>query len=199
MDGYRHQELSDETLEKDIEAAVCVDPSPEFLPRIRERIANERVREGWLWSGSRRWAGAAAAVTAVAVIAVWTLRDPSRAPREAHLTGTPPVESITPSVEPALPAPALVASSAESQKPVSPPVARTSRLTRTPAVVKRPEVLISLDEAVALRQLIVAVAARQVQATDIPQLAAASAPLPTIEEIVLEPIELSPLDGLESE
>jgi hypothetical protein len=65
--------------------------------------------------------------------------------------------------------------------------------------VKRPEVLISLDEAVALRQLIVAIAARQVQATDIPQLTAASAPLPTIKEIVLEPIELSPLDGLESE
>jgi hypothetical protein len=199
MDGYRHQELSDETLEKDIEAAVCVDPSPEFLPRIRERIATERVREGWLWSGSRRWAGAAAVVTAVAVIAVWTLRDPSRAPREAHITDTPPVESITPSVEPALPAPALVASSAESQKPVSAPVVHTSRLTRTPAVVKRPEVLISLDEAVALRQLIVAIAARQVQATDIPQLAAGSAPLPTIEEIVLEPIELSPIDGLESE
>jgi hypothetical protein len=199
MDGYGHQELSDETLEKEIEAALGVDPSPEFLPRIRERIANERVREEWFWSGSWRWAGVAAVVTAAAVIAVWTLRDPSRAPREAHITDTAPAESTTPPVEPALPAPALVASSAESPQPVSAPVARTVRSTRTPAVVARPEVLISLDEAVALRQLVVAIAARQVQATDIPQLAAESAPLPTIEEIVLEPIELSPLDGLESE
>ena len=44
MDGYRHQELSDETLEKDIEAALGVDPSPEFLPRVRARIANERMQ-----------------------------------------------------------------------------------------------------------------------------------------------------------
>ena len=68
-----------------------------------------------------------------------------------------------------------------------------------PAVVARPEVLVSLDEAAALRQLIGAIAARQVEAMDIPQLAAESAPLPMIEEIVLEPIKLSPLDGLESE
>ena len=45
----------------------------------------------------------------------------------------------------------------------------------------------------------VAIAARQVEAMDIPQLGAESAPLPPIEEIVLEPIKLSPLAGLESE
>ena len=87
MDGYGHQELTDETLEKDIEAALGVDPSPEFLPRIRARIANERMQEGWFWSVSWRWARVAAVVTAVAVIAVWTLRDPSRASRQAHRHG----------------------------------------------------------------------------------------------------------------
>ena len=198
MDGYRHQELTDETLEKDIEAALGVDPSPEFLPRIRARIANERMQEGWFSSESWRWARVAAVVTAVAVIAVWTLRNPSRAQREAH-TDTPPVESTTLRVDSALPAPALTASSAESPKPVSAPAVRTVRSTRTPVAVARLEVVISRDEAVALRQLIVAIAARQVQATDIPQLGAESAPLPQMEEIVLEPIKLSPLDGLESE
>ena len=127
MDGYRHQELSDETLEKDIEAALGVDPSPEFLPRIRARIANERMQEGWFWSASWRWARVAAVVTAVAVIAVWTLRDPSRAPRQAHVVDTPPVESTPPPVDSALPASALVASSVESPKPVSAPVARAER------------------------------------------------------------------------
>ena len=95
MDGYRHQELTDETLEKDIEAALGVDPSPEFLPRIRVRIANERIQEGWFSSVLWRWARVAAVVTAVAVIAVWTLRDPSRVRREAHITDTPPVESTS--------------------------------------------------------------------------------------------------------
>jgi hypothetical protein len=199
MDGYRHQELTDETLEKDIEAALGVDPSPGFLPRIRARITNERMQEGWFWSVSWRWARVAAVVTAVAVIAAWTLRDPSRAPREAHIMETPPVESTPPPVDSAFPAATLVASSAESPKPLSAPVARAVRSTRTPAVVARPEVLVSLDEAAALRQLIGAIVARHVEATDIPQLAAESAPLPMIEEIVLEPIELRPLDGLESE
>ncbi len=199
MDGYRHQELTGETLEKDIEAALGVDPSPGFLPRVRARIANERMQDGWFWSASWRWARVAAVVTAVAVIAVWTLRDPSRAPRQPHVVDTPPVESTPPPVDSALPAPALVASSAESSKPVSAPVARAERSTRHPAVVARPEVLVSLDEAAALRQLIGAIAARQVEAMDIPRLAAESAPLPMIEEIVLEPIELRPLDGLESE
>ena len=55
MDGYRHQELTDETLAKDIEAALGVDASPEFLPRIRARIANERMQEGWFSSVSWRW------------------------------------------------------------------------------------------------------------------------------------------------
>jgi hypothetical protein len=192
MDGYRHQEVTDETLEKDIEAALGVDPSPGFLPRIRARIANERIQEGWFWSASWRWARVAAVVTAVAVIAVWTLRDPSRAPRQPHVVDTPPVESTPPPVDSALPAPALVASSAESSKPVSAPVARAERSTRHPAVVARPEVLVSLDEAAALRQLIGAIAARQVEAMDIPRLAAESAPLPMIEEIVLEPIETAP-------
>ncbi len=56
MDGYKHQELSDETLEREIEAALGVEPSPEFLPRVRARIANERMQDGWFSSASWRWA-----------------------------------------------------------------------------------------------------------------------------------------------
>jgi hypothetical protein len=44
-----------------------------------------------------------------------------------------------------------------------------------------------------------AIAARQVDETDIPELGGESAPLPPIEEIVLEPINLSPMAGLEGE
>ena len=62
-----------------------------------------------------------------------------------------------------------------------------------------PEVVISREEGVALRQLVAAIAARQVEAADIPKLEGESAPLAPIEEIVLEPIELSPIAGLEGE
>jgi len=198
MDGHKRQGMSDEALEREIEAALGVEPSPEFLPRIRARIANERV-EGWFSSASWRWAGVVAVVTAVAIVGVWTLREPAPAPRDASITTTPPVETTTPPAEAGGQAPALVASSAAAPKPLSAPVVRTVRSMHTPAVEARPEVVISRNEAVALRQLIVAIAARQLEATDIPQLGAESAPLPPIEEIVREPIKLSPIAGLESE
>jgi hypothetical protein len=61
------------------------------------------------------------------------------------------------------------------------------------------EVVISPDDAAALRQLVAALTARQVEATDIPALGAESAPLPALEEIVVAPINISPLAALEGE
>jgi len=190
MDGHKRT-LSDEMLEREIEAALGVDPSPEFLPRLRARMASERLNEGWVRPGLWRWAGAGVAVAAVVISALWISDNSVPAPQEAHLTTIPPVE-------PARRVPEVVASSAESPKPARASGVRTVRSTRRP-VEAHPEVVISPNEAMALRQLVAAIAARQVEATDIPQLAAESAPLPPIEEIILEPIKLSPLDGLESE
>jgi len=191
MDAYEHEELIDEALEKEIEAALGVDPSPEFLPRIRARIAREHVSAGWIWSAPWRWAGAALAVVAVAIATLWISDNSVPAPREAHLT-------TIPQVEPARRVPEAVASSAESPKPATASGVRTVRSTRRP-VEAHSEVVISPNDAMALRQLVVAIAARQIEAVDIPTLGAESAPLPPIEEIVLEPIELSPIAGLEGE
>jgi hypothetical protein len=191
MDGHRHEGMSDETLEREIEAALGVDPSPEFLPRIRARIASERVTEGWLWPGRWQWAGAAIVVIAVAVIAVWTLREPAPAPRGAQIANAPTVEA-------GRRGPELLESSSETPKPVSASVIRVARSTRR-AIEVQPDVVVSPDEAVALRQLVAAIAARQVEAADIPDLGAESVPLPPLDEIVLEPIKLSPIVGLEGE
>ena len=60
MDSHKHEELRDELLEREIEAALDVDPSPEFLARVRTRISDERVQR-WPWPGP--WAWASAAVT----------------------------------------------------------------------------------------------------------------------------------------
>lgn len=184
MDGHKREGVSDEALEREIETALGVDPSPEFLPRVRARVAREYVQEGWFSSALWRWAGAAAVVTAVAIIGVLTLRDPAPAPREVRIT--PPVETAAPVVEPARLEPDPVAS------------ARAPKAVRVRAV--RPfEVVISPDDAAALRQLVAALTARQVEATDIPALGAESAPLPALEEIVVAPINISPLAALEGE
>jgi len=63
----------------------------------------------------------------------------------------------------------------------------------------RREVMVSPDEATALRHLVTAITTRQLVVGDIPPLGPPSAPLPPIEEIVLEPITLSPIAGLETE
>ena len=191
MDAYEHEELSDAALEKEIEAALGVDPSPEFLPRLRARIASERLNEGGVWPGLWRWAGAGVAVAAVVIAVLWIADTSVPAPREAHLTTIPPVE-------PARRVPEVVAPSAESPKPARASGVGSVRSTRQP-VEAHSEVVISPNEAMALRQLVAAIAARQVEAVDIPKLGAESAPLPPIEEIVLEPIELSPMAGLVSE
>jgi len=189
MDGHKRQGMSDEVLEREIEAALGVEPSPEFLPRIRTRIANERVQEGWFSSASWRWAIVLAGATAVVVLGLWIVREPAPA-REVARAVPPPVVEPPPSV------PEVIVSVPETARPVVTPLMRQVR-TPQPQAIALSAVVISPDDAVALRQLVVAIAARQVEATDIPQLGAESAPLPLIEEIVLEPIELSPIAGLE--
>ena len=125
MDGYRHQELIDETLEKDIEAALGVDPSPEFLPRIRARIANERMQEGWFSSASWRWAIVLAGATAVVVLGLWIVREPAPA-REVARAVPPPVVEPPPSV------PEVIVSVPETARTSED--ARGSRSARLPAL-----------------------------------------------------------------
>ncbi len=189
MDGHQHEELSDEALAKEIEAAFAVDPSPEFLPRVRACIATERARQGWMWSW--RWAEAVAVLAGAGVIAVWTLREPVPAPRDPRITNASPREPMGES-------PRLGEPSGRTPNPVSASSIRTAHSTRR-AVETKPEVVVSPGEAAALRQLVVAIAARQVEAGDIPKLEGESVPLAPIGEIVLEPIELSPIAGLDGE
>ena len=125
----------------------------------------------------------------VAILGLWISSRPPSASPDAQIANAPRIEPS---------APAVVASSPESAAPVVAPDVREVRQRPHP-VQARTEVVISRDEAVALRQLVAAIAARQVEAVDIPKLEGESAPLAPIEEIVLEPIELSPMAGLEGE
>jgi hypothetical protein len=59
--------------------------------------------------------------------------------------------------------------------------------------------LISQDEAAALRQLFAAISNRRLETSLLPDLDAALQPPAPIEDIVLEPLSVSPLASLESE
>ena len=191
MDGHKHGALTDEALEWEIEAALGVDPSPEFLPNVRARIANERMREGWLALGPWRWTSVVAGVMVVVVAGLWSMRGPAST-REVARVVTPPVAEPPPS------ALDVVAAAPEQARPVVVPVVRTVRPPR-PAVVAQLEIVISPDESAALRQLFVAINDRRIETKSLPDLTAALKPPDPIEEIALEPITISPLASLEGE
>ena len=41
MDGHRHDAVTDASLDREIESLLAVEPSPEFLARVRTRVAQE--------------------------------------------------------------------------------------------------------------------------------------------------------------
>jgi hypothetical protein len=199
MDGHKHEGVSDEALEREIEAALGVDPSPEFLPRVRARIASERVHDGW--AASWRWAGAVVALGAVAIVAAWTLRDPATAPREAHVrdSGFGTRGSGPEGRDPGLGTAAVKPEPSVPSAPIPVPAVRHLRAESRPAAARQLEVLIEPDEAAALKQLFTAISNRRIETRALPDLTSALKPPAPIEEIVLDPITISPLAALEGE
>ena len=95
--------MNDAALERDIERALTIDPSPEFMARVRTRIANEPSPSsrwfGWLFASA-----ATAAVAALAVIAVFVASPIRRiAPARASLLASQTIAGavVVPSVGPA--------------------------------------------------------------------------------------------------
>jgi hypothetical protein len=75
MDGTR-EPLSDEILEREIETALDIEPSPEFLARVRTRVSAEGVAPRW-YPAFPRHASVALAGVVVLAIAVAALRSPT--------------------------------------------------------------------------------------------------------------------------
>jgi hypothetical protein len=74
MDG-RKDALNDMALEQEVEALLSVEPSPDFVARVRSRVATEAASSGWGW----RWPIAAVATAMaliVVVVALWRSVDP---------------------------------------------------------------------------------------------------------------------------
>ena len=72
-------------LDRDLEALLAVEPSPEFVARVRTRIAEEPAPSPWRWSWSWSFALAGAAAVVLAVVAMsWTARvAPTAVPQQA--------------------------------------------------------------------------------------------------------------------
>jgi hypothetical protein len=171
----------DGAIEREIQELLAVEPSSEFVPAMRRRLANEPAPSEWRFGRTFMLAGA---MTAVIVAAVVFSRPGPALLDQPQSAGA---------VSSAVPAP-IHAAVTQAQTAVSAPVAETSHPTarrhpRNPIMAlnksAEPEVLVSPGEAAALRRLFTDISAGRVELS--------AADLPTTTEEVSELTGIHPL------
>jgi hypothetical protein len=187
--------VKDAALEREIERALAVDPSPEFLVRVRARIADEPVPAsrgfGWLFAGVATVAAAAALVLAVRMVS------PARPPATPALLASKSIGSavVVPAVVPSTPgsASAYAATQRRQGEKAGHYVPKAS-----PAAT-RTQPLFDGRETTALQRLIADVRDARVDLT--PLAKEGPMPLPALDPLVISPIVIEPLTpgGVEGE
>jgi hypothetical protein len=181
MDGHRHIDaMNDPSLDREIESMLAAEPSPEFVARVRARVAAEpepgRWHVSWIFA-----VGGAVAVVIVALLA-WPSREP--APRiaadpvrpQGHAPLTP---STGPQVVPQAPLRARTA------------VALASVRNRV-MEIDLPEVVIADNEVRTFATLVESIRASRFDAA-VPAAPDLITPLEVKELPPVEPLEIEPI------
>jgi hypothetical protein len=180
-------------LDEELQRALAIDPSPEFLARVRTRIAAEREPRTWGF----RWLALPGGVAALAalLIAAWITRGgtgtqnpiasaPAPAP-DTRAAVSQPVPSIEASraPEPTVPAPAASSGAGARAGGSLPSTARVALVNR------EPEVLFDPREQEGFRRLIAALNSGRVDRSTLKADGAdATAPLDPIAELSVPPL-----------
>jgi hypothetical protein len=182
--------IGDETLEREIENALDIDPSPEFLARVRARIASQRRPTGWHLSWRVVGVGAALAATVVmALVVTRSQRPPTASLSFKPTAATRTVESAPTGPPIATPSPALPTAASVIES-----TGRKHSRRATPNT--GPEVLIATRDAAALRVLMMNMREGRVDLTALDALQAVAAPLEPLDKIAIQPIAIQPLPRL---
>jgi len=158
--------LTDDRLIREIDALMNVQPSPEFIARIRTRIDSEPVPSTWF--GARFLRCAAVAACVVATIVTWAnwpeRRQPSRAP--------------------------LVAATSKVANALIEPQSQPSDIVTPPSGSGSVRVLVSPAEAAGLRYLVSALRDGRLDPNLLPDTSEElGPPMP----LIIEPITVEPL------
>ncbi|PYR14886.1 MAG: hypothetical protein DMF94_33635 [Acidobacteria bacterium] len=192
MDAERRDEaLTASALDGEIRAALDVDPSPEFLARVRTGIASEPRQAAWRWPWMFAAAGAMATLIAIAIV----------------VSGPHEVSSVLPADR--MPLQARTVAPFSQIVPVASGFSRTERSAEAFALQPReparsvhaagrqprePEVLIDPRESMALRRLI---AGTREGTLDLSAALQATTPttmdLPPLSEIAIPVITIDPI------
>jgi hypothetical protein len=190
--------MTDAALEREIESALIVDPSPEFLGRVRARVATEVVSPRWLM----RWELATAGIALASVLVVMMMLRPSQerggngaagenAPLATLVDGAPRITTPPASTEePSYSFPVGV--------PTTPALGRSvtdGAPANTPDDATIPEVVISPQETAGLRSLMALVSDDRFASSVLGEQREA-ATFDQADEIIIQPIAIEPLAAL---
>jgi hypothetical protein len=185
-------------IDEEIRAALDVDPSPEFVARVRTRIAAEGAPSAWRWSWGLAIATALAASATLMVIVSRPHTPPSTSVAGTSAAGSenrPASEGST-----AKPGAAELDTKAGRAERTRVAVSRQarSRPIHTNALAGRmrsePEILIDPREADALRRLIAGVREGRIDLTAAQPIASpAAAEIEPVARIVIPPITIEPI------
>jgi len=179
------EQVNDAPLDREIESLLATEPSPEFLARVRTRVAGEP--DPRRWSAPWMWAIAAGAVTAVVVgMIAWPARQPVVPSTEPTQTR---VEAVEPAVLPVVPQLPLVRS-----QPVTP---ATRVIASAPARDRRididlPEVVIADNELKTFAALVTSIRQSRFDVA-VPAAPNPDTPLEIKELPPVEPLEIEPI------
>jgi hypothetical protein len=183
MDGHRNVDaVTDASLDREIESILAVEPSPEFLARVRTRVAEEPGPSAWRWRWTFAFAGVAVAM--IVAVVVWQARQTAPS-SDAPVQTSQLAERVTAS------APAAV----EVEHPrTSRRAAPTIRARETVSLVP----LISADDARAFDMLLSTIRQDDVVLVlrdDMPDSALSASAL-AVAPITIEPVPVpEPLEG----
>lgn len=174
MDGH-------EQIDSEIESLLAVEPSPEFLARVRTRVAEEPEPRAWRWSWG--FAFATATVALIGVVVVWQSREP------VSLPGVPVREqAIVDVVEPSVaPRDVPTVRPTLAQPHVVRAVARTDRID-----LSLPDVVIAENEAKTFALLVTRLRQSRFDAA-VPTAPNPDTPLEIKELPPAEPLEIEPI------
>jgi hypothetical protein len=186
MDGHeRNDALTDSSLDREIASMLAVEPSPEFLARVRARVAEEPEPNTWRWS----WVVATAGAVAVAIVTVIVWPSPESVPASDAAVPSPRVAEA---VETIAPPPSSIA---PSPRRAQPPTASARRLAAAPdrgIDIDLPEVVIAENEVKTFASLVASIRQSRFAAA-VPEVPNPDTPLeikelPSVELLEIEPI-----------
>jgi hypothetical protein len=201
MDG-RQDPLSDAALDRELEAALNVEPSPEFVARVRMHVADQSLNAGW-WPRWRLVAAGIGAVTVAVGTAFWSMdgnvgaafRRPEPSSTVKLIAGDVVLPAAVVELAPAPAAaptePRIRAAVASSSRP-------RARVATGAGGISLDDVIVAAEDRLGFEALLVALEERRLPAlprTDEDGNVESSAPAPIeIPDVTIEPLELVRLE-----